>query len=239
MIEHPRPAPTNDAELFARLRGIQPATLGHHVAGGALSPALRAVVPVTRMVGRALTVRQPLPDSTPVFRALEALRPGDVMVIDRQGDHYIACVGEMVARAAYHAGAAGIVVDGVVTDIEELRGIGLPVYARGTNVITARMMDQPGGELFGAVNVGGTVVTSGDILFGDTNGVLRLSGHILELYDLIARAVADEEREVQWRKILAEGRSLDQLNRSWCVSTQTAENVLASCRDETNFDSQK
>lgn len=214
MIEHPRPFPADDdAELFARLRRIQPATLGHHIAGGALSPAIRAVVPVTRMIGRALTVRQPLPDSAPVFRALEALRPGDVLVIDRQGDHFAACVGEMVACAAYHAGAAGIVVDGVVTDIEELRGIGLPVYARGTNVITARMMDQPGGELFGAVNIGGTVVATGDILFGDANGVLRLGGSIFDLNDLIARAVADEKREVQWRKMLAEGVSLGQLNR--------------------------
>lgn len=211
-MEHLREGRAGDAALFAELRRIQPATLGHHVAGGALSPAIRALVPVTRMVGRAFTVRQPLPDSTPVFRALEELRPDDILVIDRQGDHHVACVGEMVARAAYHAGAAGIVVDGVVTDIEELKTIGIPVYARGTNVITARVLDQPGGELFGTVDIGGTVVGFGDILFGDVNGVLRLDAEMPDLSALIAHAAADEEREVEWRKRLAEGQSLGQLN---------------------------
>jgi regulator of RNase E activity RraA len=209
---HLREMRAGDAALFAELRRIQPATLGHHVAGGALSPAIRALVPVTRMVGRAFTVRQPFPDSTPVFRALDELRPDDILVIDRQGDHHVACVGEMVARAAYHAGAAGIVVDGVVTDIEELKDIGIPVYARGTNVITARVLDQPGGELFCDVDIGGTVVGFGDILFGDINGVLRLDAEMPDLSALIARAVADEEREVEWRKRLAEGQSLGQLN---------------------------
>lgn len=213
MSEPLRKTSDGDAALFAALRRIQPATLGHHVAGGALSPAIRALVPVTRMVGRALTVRQPLPDSTPVFRALEKLRSDDILVIDRQGDHHVACVGEMVARAAFHAGAAGIVVDGTVTDIEELQAIGMPVYARGTNVITARVLDQPGGELCGNVTIGGTVIGFGDILFGDANGVLRLDAETADLGSLIARAMADEEREVEWRKRLAEGRSLGDLNK--------------------------
>ncbi|EIM31072.1 RraA family protein [Microvirga lotononidis] len=214
MIEHPRNPATDDAELFARLAHVQPATLGHHVSGGALSPQIRALVPVRRMVGRALTVRQPLPDSTPVFRALEALRRGDILVIDRQGDHHIACVGEMVALAAHHAGAAGVVVDGVVTDIEELREIGMPIYARGTNVITARVMNQPGGELFGSVTIGGSVISSGDILFGDANGILRLDGHNPNLDKLVARAMADEHREIGWRVKLAERHSLGELNRA-------------------------
>lgn len=214
MIEHHRAPATDDAALFAKLARVQPATLGHHVAGGALSPQIRALTPVTRMVGRALTVRQPLPDSIPVFRALEALRKGDVLVIDRQGDHHIACVGEMVARAAFHAGAAGVVVDGVVTDIEELRAIGMPIYARGTNVITARVMNQPGGELFGAVTIGGTVITTEDILFGDANGVLRLGSDVPDLDGLIDRAIADEQREVDWRVRLANGETLGELNRT-------------------------
>jgi 4-hydroxy-4-methyl-2-oxoglutarate aldolase len=214
MIEHARNPATDDTELFAKLARVQPATLGHHVVCGALSPQIRALVPVRRMVGRALTVRQPLPDSTPVFRALEALRPGDILVIDRQGDHHIACVGEMVALAAHHAGAAGVVVDGVVTDIEELREVGMPIYARGTSVITARVMNQPGGELFGSVTVGGSVISSGDILFGDANGVLRLDGHTLGLDELLARAVADERREIEWRVKLANKHSLGELTRA-------------------------
>lgn len=219
MIAHPRPAAADDAALFARLVQIEPASLGHYLAAGAISPAIRALAPAGRdmnwrMVGRALTIRQPVPDGIPVHRALDDLRRGDILVIDRVGDHHIACVGEMVARAAFHAGAAGIVVDGVVTDIGQLMTLGLPVYARGLNVLTTRALGLPGAELFGPVQIGGQVITTGDILFGDANGVLNLGSDTNNLDGLITRALADEQREVEWRQRLAKGESLAQLNGS-------------------------
>lgn len=210
MIRHPFDrAPLNPA-MLDRMRKVQPASLGHYLTEGIVAPAIR---PLTsgKLVGRAVTVRQPLPDALPVHLVLDALQPGDVLVIDRAGDHHVACVGEMVARAAHAAGAAGIVVDGVVTDIEELREIGLPVYARGTNVVTTRLLNVPGAELFGPVIVGGVIVRSGDILFGDANGLLRLHPEA-PLADLIGKAEADEAREVEWRRRLASGTLLADLN---------------------------
>lgn len=212
MIVHPRAATSDDGGLFNRLAQVQPASLGHYLASGAISPGIRALVPVQRMVGRAMTVKQPLPDGVPVHLALDELRRGDILVIDRQGDHQVACVGEMVARAALHAGAAGIVVDGVVTDIEELATIGLPVYARGTSVITTRSLSLPGAELFGPITIGGVAISTGDILFGDMNGILRLDVAGVDIQDLIERAFTDEQREVEWRQRLASGESLAELN---------------------------
>lgn len=212
MILHSRPAMSDDADLFNRLAQVQPASLGHYLASGSISPGIRALIPVQRMVGRALTVKQPLPDGVPVHLALDELRKGDILVIDRQGDHQVACVGEMVARAVFHAGAAGIVVDGVVTDIEELATIGLPIYARGTSVITTRALGLPGAELFGTVTVGGIAISTGDILFGDMNGLLRLDVSGVDIQNLLELALADERREVEWRQRLASGESLAELN---------------------------
>ncbi|WP_266064802.1 RraA family protein [Brucella intermedia] len=214
MIVYPRAPASDDAGLFNRLAQIQPASLGHHLASGSISSGIRALVPVKRMVGRAMTVKQPLPDGVPVHLALDELRRGDILVIDRQGDHQVACVGEMVARAAFHAGAVGIVVDGVVTDIEELATIGLPIYARGTSVITTRALGLAGAELFGPITIGGAAISTGDILFGDMNGILRLDVSSVEIQDLLERALADERREVEWRKRLASGESLAELNGS-------------------------
>ncbi|KXF74970.1 4-hydroxy-4-methyl-2-oxoglutarate aldolase [Paramesorhizobium deserti] len=212
MIVHPRAAASDDADLFNMLAKVQPASLGHYLASGSIPSGIRALAPVQRMVGRAMTVKQPLPDGVPVHLALDELREGDILVIDRQSDHQVACVGEMVARAAFHAGAAGIVVDGVVTDIEELAALGLPVYARGTSVITTRSLGVPGAELFGTVSIGGVAVSTGDILFGDMNGILCLGVSHVDLQDLIERALADERREVEWRQRLAAGESLADLN---------------------------
>lgn len=212
MMRHPR----NDAveiepEILKTLRLLQPASLGHYLTSGILSSHIRLLTG-GKLLGRAVTVRQPLPDAIPVHLVLDDLRPGDVLVIDRAGDHHIACVGEMVARAALAAGAVGIVVDGVVTDIEELCDVGLPVYARGLNVVTTRVLDVPGSELFCPVLVGNVIVKTGDLLFGDANGLLCLDPASPDLPALIQRAVADEAREFDWRKRLAQGESLAMLN---------------------------
>ncbi|SMO96363.1 RraA family protein [Paracoccus laeviglucosivorans] len=214
MIRHPRAnAAAIDPTILNEMRSIQPASLGHYLTSGIVSPQIR---PLTggKLLGRAVTLRQPLPDAIPVHLLLDDLRPGDVLVIDRAGDHHIACVGGMVARAALAAGAAGIVVDGVVTDIEELRDLGLPVYARGLNVVTTRVLDVPGAELFGPVLIGDVIVRPGDLLFGDANGLLSLDPANPDMAALVQRAAADEAREVEWRKRLAAGESLAKLNGS-------------------------
>lgn len=198
-------------DLLDRMRRVQPASLGHYVVSGIVDPAIRSLVG-GRFLGRAVTVRQPLPDGVPVHRVLDRLCAGDVLVIDRAGDHRIACVGEMVARAAQAKGAAGIVVDGVVTDIMELREIGLPVHARGTSVATTRKLDLAGAEVSGPVTIGGVVVRQGDLVFGDENGVLCLDPARPDLSGIVDRAIADEAREVDWRKRLAAGESLARLN---------------------------
>lgn len=213
MIRHPRHESPVAAAMLDAMRAIQPASLGHYLTAGIVSPKVRALTG-GQLLGRAVTVRQPLPDALPVHLVLDDLRPGDVLVIDRAGDHHVACVGEMVARAAHAAGAVGIVVDGIVTDIEELQEIGLPIYARGTNVVTTRVLDVPGAELFGPVVIGGVIVQTGDLMFGDVNGLLRLDPATPDLAELVARAVADEAREVEWRKLLAAGHSLASLNGS-------------------------
>lgn len=210
MIRHDFKRTPNDLAILDRMRAIQPASLGHYLTEGIVAPAVHALTS-GKMIGRAVTVRQPLPDALPVHLVLDELQPGDVLVIDRVGDHHIACVGEMVARAAHAAGAAGIVVDGVVTDIEELHEIGLPIYARGTNVVTTRLLKVPGAELFGPVIIGGVIVRTGDLLFGDANGLLRLPAAV-DLAELVGKAEADEAREVEWRRQLASGARLADLN---------------------------
>jgi regulator of RNase E activity RraA len=74
-----------------------------------------------------------------------------VLVVDMSGDHLHAPVGAVTAAAAKAQGAAGAVVDGRATDVQELRETGLPVFARGTTCLTTKWV------------------------FGDANGVVVLA----------------------------------------------------------------
>ncbi|MET3927127.1 RraA family protein [Devosia sp. 2618] len=207
---HPEISP----EIWAGLSQLQPASLGHYLTSGIISNDLRPLVGGKRMVGRAVTVRQPFPDAIPVHVVFDYLRAGDILVIDRCGDNHIACLGEMTVRAGLAIGVAGFVVDGVVTDIDELREIGIPVFAKGLNVVTTRTLDIDGAELFGPVVIGGVTIKTGDIVMGDNNGLLALSPQHRGLDALVKQALSDEQREIEWRRRLANGEALSTLNGS-------------------------
>jgi 4-hydroxy-4-methyl-2-oxoglutarate aldolase len=165
--------PQIDEALLKLLRQAEPATIGHFLHSGFVDPAIRAYFPNIRTAGTAVTVSSPGPDAVIIHHAVGQCRPGDVLVIDRCGDHKHACAGGAVAYAARKAGIIGIVVDGMVTDIGELRMYGVPVWARGLSTITQKKIGLGGGFCV-PISCGGVAVRPGDAVFADENGVLIL-----------------------------------------------------------------
>ena len=153
------------------LRKAEPATIGHFRQVGFMDPGIRALWSDRRIAGTAVTVRFDGDDTAIVHYALGQLRPGDVLVIDRAGDTRHACCGGGVAFAAREAGCLGIIIDGVATDIQELREYGMPVWARGLSPITCKRRFI-GGEFCVPISCGGVTVAPGDVVFADENGVL-------------------------------------------------------------------
>lgn len=166
------PDPIDPARLDLLARA-EPATIGHVRHAGFMDTGIRGILPDVRIAGTAVTVRCPGADCTIIHYALGQIRPGDVLVIDRCGDHRHAATGGAVAYAARKAGARGIVLDGVVSDLGELRQFGLPVWARGASVVTTKHLDL-GGEFCTEVSCGGVGVRPGDAILADENGVLVL-----------------------------------------------------------------
>src|SRR4051812_2868482 len=115
------PPPQISQELLDVLARAEPATIGHFRHTGFMDPAIRALLPDRRIAGTAVTIRFAGMDSTIVHYALGRLRPGDILVMDRLGDLRHAACGGGVAFAARAAGALGIIIDGMATDIAELR----------------------------------------------------------------------------------------------------------------------
>lgn len=169
------------AELLERLGHVDLPTLGHLLEDGFVDPAVRRLGQPRRMAGTAATLALDAPDATAVNRALIALRPGEVLVVDMRGDHTHAPIGAVTVAAARARGAAGILVDGAVTDVDTLTDphSGLPVHARGTSCLTTKRLDGTGGRHQVPVDIGGVRVAPGDIVLGDANGVIALPSAVL------------------------------------------------------------
>jgi 4-hydroxy-4-methyl-2-oxoglutarate aldolase len=170
-----------------------------------VDPAIRAMVPDVRFAGPALTVVAP-DDHLPLFAALEAAEPGDVLVVVNAAGSR-AVVGELFATEAKRRGVAGIVVDGLCRDVAGLRRLGLPLFARGTVPASGSTASRaaPGQR----VRCGGIEVTAGDLVFGDDDGLViaprdRIAA-ALEGGEAIARA------EQAMLAAMGEGRALHDL----------------------------
>ncbi len=159
--------------LLATLAQAEPATIGHFRDDGFMHPGIRALAGSARRAGTAVTVRCEGLDGSILHHALGQLRPGDFLVVDRGGDDAIACIGGASALAAALRGAAGIVVDGLVTDVQELREAGIGVWARGLSARTTRSGGRVGTFCL-PVQCGGITVQPGDAILSDENGVLVL-----------------------------------------------------------------
>lgn len=164
--------PQVDPALAARFARLEVATIGHFRFRGFVRNTLRPVFPVKgTIVGTAVTVASPGPDGTIVHHSFGLLRPGDFLVIDRLGDERYACIGGGTALAAKAGGVVGVLLDGPVTDPDEIRERDLPVWARGVSGITTRSLN-----LGGAINVpvacGNVPVLPGDFVIADCVGVV-------------------------------------------------------------------
>jgi regulator of RNase E activity RraA len=202
--------PAIDPALIQRLLGAEPATIGHFRHVGFMAPEIQLRLPgYRRVAGTAVTVRAFGDDTSIVHYALGQLRPGDVMVIDRAGDTRHACCGGGVAFAAKTAGCVGIIVDGPVTDVQELREYDMPVWARGLSTVTCKPLFRQG-EFCVPVSCGGVVVEPGDAILADENGVLVLKPH--EITASADRVVAMQQAEKTMLARITAGERLPDIN---------------------------
>ena len=160
-----------DAGLLAKARRVETATIGHRRQMGFVDPAIQSVLADRRIAGTAVTLALPGQDSTLLHHVIQFLRPDDILVIDRLGDHKHACLGGGVAVAIKASGCAGVVIDGTCTDLPEIAQYDLPVWSRGLSPITTRLYDI-GGCFNVDIACGGAVVHPGDVVVCDFSGVV-------------------------------------------------------------------
>jgi 4-hydroxy-4-methyl-2-oxoglutarate aldolase len=208
LVIHDLPEPL-DPELLDKAREVDFPTLGHYLEDGFCGHEVRRLAGEGKLVGRAITVRITPTDSTLLHHAAGIVQPGDVVVVDCGGDTRHAPLGEVIVNALAARGAAGAVVDGVCTDLDALRSVGLPVFARGTSLLTTKLHGLADGGLNIPVTCAGVAVHPGDVVLGDANGLLITAPD--RLAAVLDEALADDEEEPALVAALWQGRPLGEL----------------------------
>lgn len=196
--------------LREKLERLSFPTLGHYLEEGFADPEIRRIVAAGgRVIGTAFTVRTTASDSTALHHAAGLIGAGQVLVLDTGGDRRHAPLGEVVAAQLVARGAAGAVVDGVVTDVDEIAELGLTVHARGTSMLTTKLHGIDAGGVNVPVSCGGAVVHPGDVVLADANGVLVVPVEVLER--LVDLALEDDAEEPDLIADLRRGEPLGSL----------------------------
>ena len=175
---------------------------------GQIDPAIRPLNPPGKqspLFGRAVTALCEPPDFGAVLHALDIVGPGDVLVIAAAGNSEFAMIGEILGAQVRRRGGVGVVCDGAVRDVATLAA--WPDFSVFARFVTPR---GPTSMERGSVNlpvvVGGRLVTPGDLVIGDDDGLVALSP--LAVRSHIMDAKQKQAREAAWIEDLANGRSV-------------------------------
>lgn len=160
-----------------------------------LNPCIKPLLEEYVICGRAFTVKMPVGDNLAVLKAIRSAQPGDILVIDAKGDEYRAIAGDFVIGMAKTLGIGGIVVDGVIRDLQGIKALGFPVFCKGTTVAASGKAGV--GELNVPISCGGVSVNPGDIIVGDVDGVVVVSKEMEEeiLRKSQEKLLKDQQRE--------------------------------------------
>ena len=160
-----------------------------------------------KMVGRALTVQTANGDWAKPVEAIDRAKDGDVIVID-VGGAPVAVWGELAAHSAMVMGVRGVVIDGAVRDIDDIRDLGFPAFSRSV----APCAGEPKG--YGGIGieviVGGQRVRTGDWIVGDESGIMVIPKEMA--VEVANRALDVHERENRTREEIERGSTLSKVN---------------------------
>jgi 4-hydroxy-4-methyl-2-oxoglutarate aldolase len=146
----------------------------------------------SRVAGPARTVTCGQDDNLMVHAAMASVQPGEVLVLTMPEPRPVGIVGDLLATQAKAHGAAGILIDAAVRDIDTLAELGLPIWARWVRIKGATK-DIPGtiGE---PVQVGGATIRPGDIVVMDADGAAVVEAERVDDVLEASRRREDNER---------------------------------------------
>ena len=194
---------SSDSTLKDVLLKVSTANISDAMHRGGNLKEMQVITPGVKMFGRALTVRTYPGDWAKTVQAVDTAEPGHVIVIDAGGTGP-SVWGELATHGAVQKGIAGVVIHGAIRDIQEIRKLKFPAFAK---LIMASAGEPKGfGEIGVPVTIGDIKVFSGDYVVGDDDGVVVLPQQ--SAVEIANRAMSVLETENRLRKEIDEGSTL-------------------------------
>ncbi|MFG2626748.1 ribonuclease activity regulator RraA [Streptomyces sp. NPDC048473] len=184
------------------MEGPQPLTTGQKIAGSALTLQF---MPQREDIASGLA-QEAVERQTALWAVLEAVQPGDVLVIQAYGSAFSGCVGDMLVRYFKRKGGAGIVVDGRIRDAPRVRELGVPIWCTGTTPHYASQSELFPWAYDVPVAAGGVLCLPGDIVVADDDGAVVVPRATAP--EVVATAQDHQEWEVFSRMRLDQGARL-------------------------------
>ena len=170
---------------------------------------LFSVNPGLKMVGPAVTVQTFEGDWAKTVEAIDMAQSGDVIVIYNGGSDQVAPWGELATLSCINKGVSGVVIDGAVRDIDDIRRLEFPVFARA--VVPNAGEPKGFGEINAEIRCAGQTVRPGDYIVGDDNGIVVVPKE--RAYEIARRSVEVEKNESRIRDEITKGSTLSKVLR--------------------------
>ena len=152
---------------------------------------LHQLIPGSRAAGPARTVRCGQGDNLMVHAAMDRAQPGDVLVLTMPDPEPVALVGDLLVTQAKERGVAALLVDAGVRDTEDLRELGVPIWARWIRVRGASKTEV--GAIDEPVEVGGATIRPGDTVVLDADGAVVIRQERMDEVLSASRARLEQE----------------------------------------------
>ena len=136
---------------------------------GAMDGGIKPVWSSPYVIGAALTAWCHSGDNLMVHKAVSLAVPGDILVVNTQGNVVNSVFGELLGASSVRSGIRGVIIDGTVRDSDGLQRLRLPVYSRGLS--PSGCNKDGGGEVGAVIACGGVAVRPGDVIIADQDGV--------------------------------------------------------------------
>ena len=160
-----------------------------------------------RMVGRAVTVQTFAGDWAKPVEAIDVAGKDEVIVINNDGATHVAPWGELATLSCVKKGISGVVIDGAVRDVDDIRIMKFPLFAKA--VVPNAGEPKGFGEINAEIQCGGQYVRPGDWIIGDESGVVVIPAE--RAYEIARRALEVRKNEERIREEIRRGSTLSEV----------------------------
>ncbi len=198
---------TRDEEIRELLAGVSTPNISDAMHRKGAMQGILSICGDVKMAGKAITVQTFAGDWAKPVEAIDIAGPGDVIVINNDGGVHVAPWGELATRSCMGKRVAGVVIDGAVRDVDDIRRLNYPLFARA---IVPNAGEPKGfGEINAEIVCCGQAVRPGDWIVGDMNGVVVIPKE--RAYEVARRAREVQKNEERIREEISRGGTLSRI----------------------------